>query len=359
MGRIVSRFLRREKREVFDAEVRLRGYDPQYRRFFDRKEAKEWVKATEADLRRGKCTNVGEARRHTVADAIDRYLTIYLRQYPHRLKKHTQLLDWWKGKIGHMRLSELTPAVISGLRDHLAGETTCRKAMRSGATVNRYLAALSKVLTLCVREWCWLDVSPMPKVGKLKEGRGRTRFLAIEEIRRLMEACRVSRNKMLYPVVTIALATGMRYSEITTLQWDQIDLDKGYIHLYKTKNGEERTVPIPDSVVELLKSLQTASREALVFPPVRRIGNARGLVQLRSSFDSALKKANIEGVTFHTLRHTAASHFAMQGANTSALMSLLGHKTHCQSKRYTHFADSYLKEIVQTSTRTLFNDNSK
>lgn len=356
MGRIVPRFLRREKREVYDAEVRIKGFDAQYRRFSDRKEAKEWIKATEADLRRGKCLNVGEAKRHTLSDAIERYLTVYLRQYPHRLKKHSQLLGWWRQKIGNLRLSEITPAVISELRDKLAAEETCRLKIRSGSTVNRYLAALSKVLTLCVKEWCWLDISPMSRVGKLKENSGRTRYLSLEEIRRLMEACKVSRNKMLYDVVMIALTTGMRYSEIISLKWDQIDFDKGFIHLYKTKNGTERTVPIPDSVLELLKKRKQESKEDLVFPPIRRISNSRGMVQLRSSFDTATKQANIQGVTFHTLRHTAASHFAMQGANTSALMSLLGHKSHSQSKRYTHFADAYLKEIVQTSTKTLFNE---
>lgn len=356
MGRVIERFQKREKRYVYDAEVRIKGYDPQYRMFLERKKAKDWVKDMESDLRRGKCPNVGEAKRRTVREAIDRYLTIYLRQYPHRIKKQSQLLAWWKEKIGHLHLSEITPAIITELRDKLAIGETCRKKIRSGATVNRYLAALSKVFTLCVREWCWLEVSPMVRVGQLKEGSGRTRFLSLDEIRRLIEACKQSRNKLLYPIVVIALTTGMRYSEIVTVKWDQIDLDKGFIHLYRTKNGSERTVPISDDVVELLKGSRQESREDLVFPPIRRIGNDKGFIQLRSAFASALKKADIEGVTFHILRHTAASHFAMQGANTSALMSLLGHKTHSQSKRYTHFADKYLKEIVQTSTKVMFNE---
>lgn len=356
MGRIVERFQKREKRTVYDAEVRIKGFDPQYRTFLDRKEAKEWIKATEADLRRGKCLHVGEAKRRTVHDAIERYLTVYLRQYLHRIKKQSQLLSWWENKIGSLHLSEITPAILAELRDQLAIETTCRKKIRSGATVNRYLAALSKVFTLCVREWCWLEISPMARVGQLKESGGRTRFLSLEEIRRLVEVCKQSENKLLYPVVVIALTTGMRYSEIVTMTWHQVDLDKGFIHLFKTKNGSERIVPISDAVMLLLKNLRQNTKETLVFPPVRRIGNDKGFIQLRAAFASALKKAYIEGVTFHILRHTAASHFAMQGANTSALMSLLGHKTHSQSKRYTHFADNYLKKIVQTSTQAMLND---
>jgi integrase len=356
MGRIVERFQKREKRTVYDAEVRIKGFDPQYKMCLERKEAKEWVKATETDLRRGKCLNVGEAKRRTVNDAIERYLTVYLRQYPHRIKKQSQLLSWWKDKIGHLHLSEITPAIITELRDRLAIEETCRNRIRSGATVNRYLAALSKIFTLCVREWCWLEVSIMARVGQLKESSGRTRYLSLDEIRRLLDACRHSRNKMLYPVVAMALTTGMRYSELVTAKWDQVDLDKGFLHLFKTKNGSERIVPISDELIVLLKNLRQESREDLVFPPVRRLGNNKGFLQLRSAFASATKVAGIEGVTFHILRHTAASHFAMQGANTSALMSLLGHRSPSQSKRYSHFSGTYLKGIVQTSTKVMLND---
>lgn len=356
MGSIKKRTLKKEKRFVYDAEVRIKGYDKQYRTFSDKNEAKEWVKDTESDLRRGKCLNVGEAKRRTVSDAIERYLTVYLRQYPHRVNKQSQLLSWWKNKIGHLHLSEVTPAIIVELRDKLAIEETCRKKIRSGATVNRYLAALSKIFTLCVREWCWLSVSPMSRVSKLKESGGRTRFLSLDEIQQLIAACKISRNKLLYPVVVVALTTGMRYSELVTAKWDQVDLDKGFMHLYKTKNGSERIVPISNELVLMLKNMREESRENLVFPPIRRIGNNKGFLQLRSAFASALKLAGIEGnVTFHTLRHTAASHFSMRGANTSALMSLLGHRCPSQSKRYSHFSDKYLKDIVQTSSEEIFN----
>ena len=350
MGRITPRSLRREKREVFDAEVRLKGHEPQYRTFSDRKEAKEWVLATEADLKRGKCLNVGEARKHTLAEAIDRYLNVYLRQYPHRTRTQTLLLAWWKKKIGSLRLSEITPATISELRDCLGSEKTYRGRIRCGATVNRYLAALSKVLTLCVREWCWLDVSPMSRVEKRKEGPGRTRFLSVDEVKRLLEACKASRNPALYDTVIIAITTGMRYGEIVSLRRDQVDLDNGYIQLFKTKNGTGRTVPIADAIVGLLRKRVLEAAEGLLFPPVRKMGNKRGLIQLRSAFATALRQANIEGASFHTLRHTAASHFAMHGAHTAELMTLLGHKTPLMSKRYTHFADPYLKKIVQQSS---------
>lgn len=354
MGRIAKK-KRKDGQAAYYAEIRLKGFPYMSRKFETRDDAKQWVQATESDLRRGKHLTAGEERSLTLADAIDRYLTIFLRQYQHRVPKQRQLLSWWKDQIGELLLAKISPAVISELRDRLVNEKTKRGEARSGATANRYLAALSKVLTLCVREWCWLEVSPMSRVGKLKESSGKTRFLSVDEVQRLLDECKKSRNTRLYPVVLMAVTLGMRYSEIVSLRWDQVDLDAGFIHLRHTKNGTDRTVPISREISALLQETRQSSLDTLVFPPIRRMGNEHGNVRLRSAFETALKHAGITGATFHTLRHTAASHFAMQGANTSALMSLLGHKSPVMSKRYTHFADTYLKDVVQHSTDRLFN----
>lgn len=68
------------------------------------------------------------------------------------------------------------------------------------ATVVRYLSALSHAFTIAVREWGWLEDSPMRKVTKLKEARGGVPFLDEEERERLLSACKASSNPHLYPV---------------------------------------------------------------------------------------------------------------------------------------------------------------
>jgi integrase len=346
----------KENVTVYYAEVRLTGYPYQTQSFTSREEAKQWIQVTESELRKGRNVIAGESRRHTFNDVVSRYLNVYLKQYPHRLSKQRQLLQWWNSKIGDLQLHQITPAVISELRDKLCMETTYRGKERSGATVNRYLAALSKVLTLCVREWCILEISPMPKVGKLKESSGKIRFLQDDELRRLFKACKESKNTLLYLAVVLAVTTGMRRNEIMTLTWSQVDLSNRFIHLQRTKNGSDRIIPLPVEVISLLSKLKADSTEEQVFPPIRKIGNRSGKLSLRSSFSEALKKAQISDASFHTLRHTAASHMAMQGANSSALQALLGHRTPSMSKRYTHFSDTYLRKVVQDSAEGIFNE---
>ena len=107
-------------------------------------------------------------------------------------------MTWWKDRLGHLVLSDLTPSVIAEARDALLGESTRRKSLRSSSTANRYLAALSKALSVAVKEWGWIDDSPMRKVSKPTEAPSRDRYLSLEEKDRLLAACKESTNPYLF-----------------------------------------------------------------------------------------------------------------------------------------------------------------
>lgn len=134
--------------------------------------------------------------------------------------------------------SELSAPHITAVRDKLLSETTSKKTRRSASTVNRYLAAFSKVLSVAVKEWEWLEENPMLKISKPKESRGRDRFLDRNEIHRLLEACKAPSNPNLYAIVALAIFTGMRYGEIIKLQWCDINFERRFITLQETKNGQ-------------------------------------------------------------------------------------------------------------------------
>ena len=100
----------------------------------------------------------------------------------------------------------MTPAFLAEYRAKLAhGE----EKRRSPATQVRYLAAFSHAFAVAVREWQWCDDNPVKKVVKPKEPRGHVRFLSDEE-RGLTRSLPTSRNKYLYLIVMLGLATGAR-----------------------------------------------------------------------------------------------------------------------------------------------------
>jgi integrase len=144
-------------------------------------------------------------------------------------------------QLGPYRLIDCTPARVAEYRDKLAatpidprGKTTKPDRLRSPATINRYLAALSHVFTVAVKEYGWNHVL---KVARKKEAAGRTRFPSDSELVRLLIACRQSVNGHLYDVVLLSLATGGRTMEVHGLRWMDVDLDAGtivYDKMYKS-----------------------------------------------------------------------------------------------------------------------------
>ncbi len=164
---------------TYHAEVRLKGYSPQRESFRTRTLAKKWIQDTESSIRDGRHFRIAEAKKHTVKDLIDRFVSQWLSQFPERIVRQTAYLAWWKERLGHLLLADLTPAAIAEARDTLLSENTSRQKLRNPVTVNRYLAAFSRALTIAMKEWGWIDDTPMRKVSKPSEGSGRNRTLVI------------------------------------------------------------------------------------------------------------------------------------------------------------------------------------
>ena len=178
--------------------------------------------------------------KHTLAELIDRYIAIILPTKPKDARNAQRQLEWWKAKLGKYALQTISPDLIAQYRKELAEGTTSKGTRRSPATVNRYLAILSTVMTYAVRETGWISDNPCLRVTKFQESKGRDRVASPDECSRLLEACKNSRNEHLPLIVLLAITTGMRQGEILGLTWDCIDFVRETITLKETKNGRPR-----------------------------------------------------------------------------------------------------------------------
>jgi integrase len=337
----------------FRVQIRLRGF-PICSATFERKtDAKLWAQQTEAAMREGRYFKTNESKKHTVAALVDRYIENIVPTKPKNASARIAQLNWWKEQIGHCLLSDLSPALIAEKRDQLLKGTTFKGTVRAPATVVRYLASLSHALTVATKEWGWLDDSPMRKVSKPSEPRGRVRFLSDDEREALLKACKESSNKYLYLVVVIALSTGMRQGEIMNLRWENIDIFKGRIVLHETKNGERRTVPLRGLALKLLQEYleQKGQDVGLVFPSKENINKT---MDLRFPWENALKKAGIKNYRFHDNRHSCASYLLMNGASQPEIAEILGHKTLHMVKRYAHLSEGHALGVVENMNRKIF-----
>ena len=146
----------------FFAEVRLKGYPAQRATFQRKTDAKKWVQDTESAIREGRHFKTAEAKKHTVEEMIDRYLAGA--NLTKTQDEHTGLhLRRWKDEVGYLILADLTVGVITQVKDKLLSEEV-RGKPRSPTTVLRYMASLSTVLTTAVKDWAWLEDSPMKNI---------------------------------------------------------------------------------------------------------------------------------------------------------------------------------------------------
>jgi len=328
----------------YRVQVRLKGHPTQTATFERKTDAKKWAQQTESAIQEGRHFKTTEAKKHTLGELIDRYLSDELPKKSEIMKKQTVQFLWWKDKIGEHSLSNITPALIAEHRDKLFKEPTPTGTKRSPSTVNRYLAALSHALNVAVKEWGWLDDSPMRKINRLKEPKGRVRFLDEQERTALLATCKATKHPYLYTVVLLALSTGARKMEILKLNWKDVDLNKGVAILHDTKNGESRALPLTGSALKELKKLSKVRRldTNLIFPG----NNPETPFEIRKPWIEALQKADIQDFRFHDLRHSAASYLAMSGATLAEIAEILGHKTLQMVKRYSHLSEQHTAGVV-------------
>ena len=215
------------------------------------------------------------------------------------------------------------------------------------------MSALSHAFTIAVNEWQWLDDTPMRKVKKPTEPRGRVRFLDDNERAKLLETCKESKNPVLYPCVVLALSTGMRQGELMGLKWRDVDLNSGIIILHETKNGERRRVPVSGLALELLRDYSKIRQinTPLLFPSKTK---PQQPVELKKTWQTALTKAQIDNFHWHDLRHCTASYLAMDGASLAEIAEVLGHKTLSMVKRYAHLSDGHVSNVVASMNRKIF-----
>ncbi|MFH0352585.1 MAG: site-specific integrase [Chromatiales bacterium] len=136
------------------------------------------------------------------------------------------------------------------------------------------------------------------------------------------------------------------------VRWDQVDIARRAITLLETKNNEIRVLPLVGHAFELMEARAKARRidTGLVFPGRKR----NSPIDLRTPFETALKRAGIADFRWHDLRHSAASYLTMNGATLAEIAEVLGHKTLAMVKRYAHLSQAHTTRVVESMNAKIF-----
>lgn len=336
----------------FKAIVRRQGSGHLTKVCRTRSEALRWATKTEAVILDGKLVPQQRELKRTVSDLIAEYREHVLPKLkPHSRKPRVAHLRWWDRVLGTVRLSDVRRRDIVECMRRLEKTKTHTGTLMAPATRNRYLGTLRHAWGIALKEWEWVSENPLSGM-QLKEPRGRVRFLSEQERDALLAACKASRERRLYPLVVLALATGARQQELLSLRFRDIDLERRVAILDATKNDERRAVPLSAPAVAVLSELKGDQDEnRLIF------ANRRGRAPYpRYAFLQACEVAGLEDFRFHDLRHTAASYLAMSGASLVELATILGHKTLAMVKRYAHLTDQHSAAVVDRMSERFLSD---
>jgi integrase len=193
------------------------------------------------------------------------------------------------------------------------------------------------------------DVAPMKLENPNNQ---RLRYLHQEEEARLLPAL----PSALADLTTLAIQTGMRKGELLNLRWPEVDFTTGTIWVKEAKSGEGRRLPMNSAARAILTLVSDARREQLRERVVNHNAGSAYVIaapqgghlhNFNRYWYAGLKRAGIEDLHFHDLRHTFATRYMEAGGDLFTLQKLLGHKTAAMVQRYAHLSDAHLRAEVE------------
>lgn len=221
--------------------------------------------------------------------------------------------------------------------------------LREGAsakTVNNILTVLRKMLATAHE---WGELASVPRVRWLKAPKPEPRFLDFDEAARLIEGAATEWRAL----ITVAVRTGLRLGELRALRWVDVDLSRSRLVVRRAaarsvigtpKSGKAREVDLCDEAREALRANRHLRGE-LVF--CDEAGALLTKESLKWPLWSACRRAGLEKIGWHVLRHTFASHLVMRGASMRAVQELLGHHDLKMTLRYAHLSPESRREAVR------------
>ena len=275
----------------------------------------------------------------TVAEVAERYLDehVAVRCKPRTAEAYSSVI---RRHIVPM-FGDMSLAAVG--RKHV---TDLHYALRDvPSTANRSVAVLSRLFAMG-EAWGLVPegANPCRYVVKYRE-RPRERFLTEEELRRLGRVLREAKDEggaSMYAVAAIRLLllTGCRRNEILTLRWADVDLDGGELNLVDSKTGA-RSVCLPPAAVKVLADLPRVRGNPWVI-----VGRKRGthMRDLSDAWETVRKRADLEDVRLHDLRHSYASRALALGESLPVIGKLLGHTQVETTARYAHLARDSVRE---------------
>ena len=269
------------------------------------------------------------------ADVAKRYLEWAVEHRPRSLTFRVSSLNHLVQAFGSKPLDSITGENVEAYQ---------KRRQQDGvkpATINRERATLSHLFEMS-RKWGLTQSNPVSGTDPLPEANEHPRPLSHEEEERLFAVL----PEHYKPIVTLALHTGLRLGELRAQEWRDVDLASGTLLVTRPKSKQRESIPLNAVAFAILAALEQEG--PLLFPTMPK--------KMSDLFIKYVRKAGIEGATFHCLRDTYISRLA-QTCNTPTLMALARHRDYKTTRRYVRIDGAHLKQAVEQLVPSPENDS--
>jgi integrase len=271
------------------------------------------------------------------------------------IERHTKPL------LGRRTIRSINRADVERFRQDIANGKTAvdvRTSARGRAIVaggkgvaTRTIATLGAMYSFAVERGL-LRENPVRGIKPFKSA-PRERFLSVKELSRLGDVLLTAERDGLNPYAIIGIRllvmTGCRKSEILTLRWENVDFDRGFLRLPISKTGA-KVVPLGAPVLEILASVPRVEGSPFVLPSFKGNGH---LVGLQKIWEKIRKRAGLEDVRIHDLRHSFASVAVAGGDSLYLVGKVLGHRQSNSTERYAHLHDDPLRAVADRAANKI------
>lgn len=269
----------------------------------------------------------------TLNEMMDKYMKVHsaINKSPSTYQREKSTVKHLKSYFGDKIVSRIRP------RDIVAYKDKRREDGVSPKTINNELILLGHAFTIAMNEWEWVNSNPARMVSKEKVRNSRTRWLNAAEEKKLLKASPL----WLSEIIVFALHTGLRRGEILNLKWSDLDLQRRTLTIYEQKNGSVDTLPINEVVTNLLIEKNKFRSINCDYVFLNKKAKVIDGANLYRAYKKAVKKAGIDDLRFHDLRHSFATRLVQAGVEIYKVQKLMRHKSPQMTQRYAHhFAES-------------------
>lgn len=270
--------------------------------------------------------------------ARDRYLP-YVRTYKTSwMTDETVLRIHILPKLGRLALDEIKPDAITTMINQMRDEGYAPGTINRAIVITRYLFNLA-------RRWRVPGVTENPAAG-LSVGPDvmRNRFLTEDEVARLVHALQIDENRTAAQSIMLLLLTGARRNEVTFAKWDYIDWANRTLLVPKSKSGRARVIALNQPAMTLLSAMPRVDGNAYIFPSEV---TGKPSASLFFPWDRIRKRAELDDVRLHDLRHSFASFLVNRGVSLYVVQGLLGHLHAKTTQRYAHLTRETLSSAAE------------